>query len=66
MLHHVLLEVSDLERSGSFYDALRPRSCTNDDCGCHIGYVHLEYLELDKVFGAGILERVPFSFAARP
>jgi hypothetical protein len=52
------------ERIGNIYDddwerALQPRDCTNDTCGCHIGYVHLDYLELDKVFGAGILERVP-------
>ncbi|MEO0844412.1 MAG: radical SAM protein, partial [Cyanobacteria bacterium J06643_5] len=33
--------------------------CSNDTCHCHIGYVHLDYLELDKVFGDGILERIP-------
>jgi hypothetical protein len=52
------------ERIGNLYaddweTALAPRPCTNERCGCHIGYVHLEYLELDKVFGAGILERIP-------
>jgi MoaA/NifB/PqqE/SkfB family radical SAM enzyme len=52
------------ERIGNIYDdgwaaALEARECSNATCGCHIGYVHLEYLELDKVFGAGILERVP-------
>ena len=51
-------------RIGNIYDAgweagLSRRACTNDTCGCHIGYVHLEYLELDKVFGSGILERIP-------
>jgi MoaA/NifB/PqqE/SkfB family radical SAM enzyme len=40
-------------------DALRPRACSNETCHCHIGYVWLEYLELDKVFGSGILERIP-------
>jgi hypothetical protein len=49
---------------GNFYDAewresLKPRPCTNADCHCHIGYVHLDYLELDKVFATGLLERVP-------
>ncbi|MCU0543481.1 MAG: STM4011 family radical SAM protein [Oscillatoriaceae cyanobacterium Prado104] len=49
---------------GNIYDdnwetALCDRPCTNDTCHCHIGYVHLEYLELDKVFGSGILERIP-------
>jgi hypothetical protein len=42
---------------GSFAPVSAP--CTNDTCGCHIGYVHLEYLELDKVFGSGLLERRP-------
>lgn len=45
--------------SPDFEDALKPRPCGNATCGCHIGYVHLEYLGLDQVFGSGILERVP-------
>lgn len=49
---------------GNLYDpdferALRPRVCPNDTCGCHIGYVHLEPLALDEVYGDGILERIP-------
>jgi MoaA/NifB/PqqE/SkfB family radical SAM enzyme len=49
---------------GNLYDpdwerALAPRPCTNLDCHCHIGYVHLDYLELDKVYAGGLLERVP-------
>jgi MoaA/NifB/PqqE/SkfB family radical SAM enzyme len=39
--------------------ALQPRTCTNETCGCHIGYVHMPGLELDAVFGKGILERIP-------
>lgn len=39
--------------------ALEPRPCTQLDCHCHIGYVHLDYLELDKVFATGLLERIP-------
>ena len=55
---------------GNFYaddwrTALRPRTCSNDDCHCHIGYVHLDYLELDKVFATGLLERVPVPEARR-
>jgi hypothetical protein len=54
------------EPIGNIYDpnyeaALFERPCTNETCHCHIGYVHLEYLELDKVFGSGILERIPVS-----
>ena len=40
-------------------EVLQERDCSNDSCHCHIGYVHLDYLELDKVFGNGILERIP-------
>jgi hypothetical protein len=49
---------------GNFYEAdweraLVPRACTQLDCHCHIGYVHLDYLELEKVFATGLLERIP-------
>jgi hypothetical protein len=55
---------------GNFYDedwraALVPRPCTQTDCHCHIGYVHLDYLELHKVFATGLLERVPVPEARR-
>jgi len=55
---------------GNFYaddwrDSLKPRPCTNVDCHCHIGYVHLDYLELHKVFATGLLERVPVPEARR-
>ncbi|MBD0346107.1 MAG: radical SAM protein [Coleofasciculus sp. Co-bin14] len=43
----------------NFEAALFERPCTNETCHCHIGYVHLDYLKLDKVFGSGILERIP-------
>jgi MoaA/NifB/PqqE/SkfB family radical SAM enzyme len=39
--------------------ALRPRVCPAESCRCHIGYVHLEELGLEQVYGAGLLERVP-------
>lgn len=45
--------------AGDFEQALRPRSCTNETCGCHIGYVHMPHLKLYEVFGDGILERIP-------
>ena len=49
---------------GNLYDgSLRlddaPAPCPNATCGCHIGYVHLERLRLDRVFGDGLLERIP-------
>jgi MoaA/NifB/PqqE/SkfB family radical SAM enzyme len=42
-----------------FEQALRARPCTNETCGCHIGYVHMPHLKLHEVFGDGILERIP-------
>jgi MoaA/NifB/PqqE/SkfB family radical SAM enzyme len=42
-----------------FERCLIDRPCTNDACGCHIGYVHLDRLGLYDVFGDGVLERVP-------
>lgn len=55
------------EPIGNIYDAdfdacLRERVCTNDACGCHIGYVHLDRLKLYDVFGSGVLERVPLGY----
>lgn len=46
----------------AFEQALIERLCTNETCHCHIGYVHLDYLELERVFGSGILERVPIAY----
>ena len=42
-----------------FEAVLRPQPCPMETCGCHIGYVHLEDLGLDAVFGDGLLERIP-------
>ncbi len=52
------------EPIGNIYDTnfeacLQERLCTNDTCGCHIGYVHLNRLKLYDTFGAGVLERIP-------
>lgn len=44
---------------GTFESSLSQRPCPNETCGCHIGYVHLEHLELDRVFGNQVLERIP-------
>ena len=38
---------------------LLAQPCPNAVCGCHIGYVHLDYLRLADVFGGGLLERIP-------
>lgn len=49
---------------GNLHDAPLDRfradsPCPNATCGCHIGYVHLNHLQLASVFGEGILERIP-------
>ena len=54
------------EPIGNIYDssfdaALSARECEKDSCGCFIGYVHLETLDLYNTFGDGILERIPQS-----
>ena len=41
---------------------LRPRTCTNETCGCHIGYVHMPHLKMDHEFGENVLERIPKTF----
>lgn len=44
-------------------EALFARLCQSQTCRCHIGYVHLEHLELRRLFGSGILERIPTAVA---
>ena len=44
---------------GSFRAELGSRVCPLTTCDCHIGYVHLESLDLYDVFRNGVLERIP-------
>lgn len=49
---------------GNIYDhdweqALFPRLCQSQTCRCYIGYVHLDHLQFERVFGDGLLERIP-------
>ncbi|QDT40542.1 hypothetical protein Pan241w_05990 [Gimesia alba] len=55
------------EPIGNIYESdfeshLQESPCTNQTCGCHIGYVHMDDLELYSVFQEGILERIPFHY----
>jgi len=52
--------------AADFESVLKPRACSAESCGCHIGYVHLDYLGLGQVFGSGILERSPRQLEAVP
>jgi MoaA/NifB/PqqE/SkfB family radical SAM enzyme len=45
--------------AADFEQSLMPRPCTNETCGCHIGYVHIPELKLYDVFKNGVLERIP-------
>jgi len=56
--HFIKKKIGNIYEEG-FEANLKPRKCTNTTCGCHIGYVHLEPLQLDRVYGLGILERIP-------
>jgi MoaA/NifB/PqqE/SkfB family radical SAM enzyme len=56
--HFIREPIGNIYEPG-FEAALIERPCTNETCSCHIGYVHLDYLGLDRVFGPGILERIP-------
>ena len=44
--------------------ALAERACTNATCGCHIGYVHLDRLNLYETYADGLLERIPARYSA--
>ncbi|MBT2291007.1 radical SAM protein [Paenibacillus albidus] len=35
------------------------RACRMNLCDCYIGYIHMPGLELHKVYGSGLLERIP-------
>ncbi|MEZ5300838.1 MAG: STM4011 family radical SAM protein [Verrucomicrobiales bacterium] len=56
---HFIGEVLGNLYAGEIAGDLRRRRCPNESCGCHIGYVHLEPLDLYTVFGDGVLERIP-------
>ncbi len=61
--HFVKNVIGNIYESG-FKKTLRSRLCPAETCGCHIGYVHLEELGLDAVFGEGLLERIPTRLTA--
>lgn len=44
---------------GALESMLAERTCSNDVCRCHIGYLHLKELQLYRVYGEGLMERIP-------
>lgn len=61
---HFIKQVLGNIYAPGFEEALKPRPCTAGSCGCHIGYVHLDHLDLYATFGDGILERIPRDWPA--
>ncbi len=55
------------EQIGNIYTgvehALKARNCVNASCGCHIGYIHMDELQLYETFGDGLMERIPSNWA---
>jgi len=45
--------------------ALKRRQCTDPTCHCHIGYVHMNELNLYSRFQGGILERIPYNWCMK-
>jgi MoaA/NifB/PqqE/SkfB family radical SAM enzyme len=37
----------------------RDEVCPNTECQCYIGYIHMDYLSLDEIYGDCKLERIP-------
>ncbi|OKP84660.1 radical SAM protein [Paenibacillus helianthi] len=36
------------------------RSCRMKACDCYIGYIHMPELQLQQIYGSGLLERIPY------
>ncbi len=49
--------------SDSLEDLLYKSPCSKDTCHCHIGYIHLESQMFDRLYGDGLLERIPANWS---
>jgi MoaA/NifB/PqqE/SkfB family radical SAM enzyme len=56
---HFINEIIGNIYAQDWQTCLCPRACTNQTCGCHIGYIHMPRLGMKAVFGDGLLERIP-------
>ena len=41
---------------------LKKEPCSKASCHCHIGYIYLNHLKSDEVYGNGLLERIPIQY----
>lgn len=48
--------------NSNFEQMLGHGTCPETNCRCHIGYVHLKELNMKKIYGSKLLERIPKSF----
>lgn len=62
---HFVPEVIGNLYAGAIDDVLRPRTCPKSTCDCYIGYIHLESLALERLYGEGLLERIPAAPVSR-
>lgn len=42
---------------------LKKELCSKATCHCHIGYIHLDQLKADEIYGDGLLERIPVRYS---
>ncbi|MEQ8791337.1 MAG: STM4011 family radical SAM protein [Pirellulaceae bacterium] len=56
--HFIDQQLGNIYRDDIFA-RLGARMCSNATCGCHIGYVHRPALDLYRLFGDNVLERIP-------
>jgi len=61
--HFIKSVIGNIYEPG-FETSLTARPCSNESCGCYIGYVHMPHLRLDQIYGDGLLERIPLSASA--
>lgn len=62
---HFIKDVIGNLYAPDFAECLQERACTNPTCGCYIGYVHMDRLQLAAVYGNGLLERIPLHFTGK-
>ncbi len=56
---HFIKDVIGNVYTSDMTSILSASPCTMVSCGCHIGYIHLDELQLYEVFGEGLMERIP-------
>lgn len=57
---HFIKEVIGNIYTSAIEEVLQKQPCANPTCHCHIGYVHMNDLNLYALFQDRILERIPF------